>query len=168
MADFYVDDNETIYVSHSGYQTTSSGTSDQISLGLADLGELSGQSTIFINKIRFEINGYVGAGTNETRGFMVAGVVRSDLVAGTNFDSYGDFQDVKGFPFKNSMKHFHALPQDVANGSDTCNVRLIHTFTPRKALLLNREQDIVLALKNTSGESITSYFTMVCQFKRGD
>ena len=56
MADYYVDNNSTIYASareqigdtQSGLPT---GNAMHVSLGLSDLTDLSGQSSIYVNKI---------------------------------------------------------------------------------------------------------------------
>ena len=45
---------------------------------------------------------------------------------------------------------------------------MIVTYTPRKALLLNREQDIVLCTKNTYGNNVGVLNSIIVQAKRGD
>lgn len=169
MVDYYVDDNEMIIASEA--LTVSSliaGSSRQVSLGLSDLGELPGQSTWFINKVVFHFKGYhESAAAALGIGYMVAGVVRRDLVAGTNFDSWIDFQDVNGFPFKNGKKYYTA----VGIGSEDSTghqISMSYTWTPRKSLKLNREQDLVLAIRNSVGNDISGYLSIICQAKRGD
>ena len=165
MVDYYVDDNETIYCSDYAYHaSTASGTSDQQSLGLSDLAELPGQSTWFINKVVFAYQGNC-TGASDGRGHFIAGVVRRDLVAGTNFDNYTDFQDVKGFPMKGSKKFFYYTTDPLSSKNA---VNYVHTWTPRKALLLNREQDIVLCIKNHAGSDLSGILSIIIQAKRGD
>ena len=164
MADYYVDDNETVYATEDTLQFTGAGSSDQQSLGLSDLLELPGQSTWFINKVVFAYTG-VCTGAVAGNGYVVAGVVRRDLVAGTNFQSFGDFQDVKGFPLKGSKKFFYYTPDPLSTANE---IKLVHTWTPRKALLLNREQDIVFNIRNRAGSDLEGILSINIQAKRGD
>lgn len=164
MTDVYIDDNETIYASDYTLHVTASGTSDQTAIGLSDLVELPGTSKWFINKVVFAYQGNC-TGASDGRGHILGGVVRRDLVAGTNFDNYTDYQDIKGFPLKGSKKFFWYTtdPLSTMNG-----IKYVHTWTPRKALLLNREQDIVCCIKNHAGSDLTGVLSIVVQAKRGD
>jgi len=165
MADYYIDDNETIYASDVDYTSTNTGLSDYVTLGLSDLTELPGQSTWFINKIHFQYRGFVQTPNSEGYGHVLAGVVRRDITAATAYDNYSDFQDVKGFPLKGTKKYFWYV-MDPANFGSVISVS--STWTPRKALLLNREQDIIFTVKNTLGSSLQGILSIIVQAKRGD
>ena len=109
--DRYIDNNETIYFSESEYNSISAGTSLETKLSLRDIPELSGQSTIFINKIRFQVEGVCLSGSpGNSRGHMVCGI--GPYGTSTVFDELEKYQQVKGWPLK-MAKRFYYVPQNI-------------------------------------------------------
>lgn len=166
--DYYYDNNETIYASSStAASTTVSGSTNQIDLGLQDLTDLSGQSTVFVNKVRFKVIGVAlngtGTGQDYSYGHMVCGVIPADLV-NTDFDLFEGYQDYKGWPLKMGKDFYYQRSDGFMNNG----FRMSFTFTPRKALLLNREQILVLCISNAFGNNIQYTASITAQFKRGD
>jgi len=163
--DYYYDNNETIYASSSGVVTSASGSTVQTSLGLEDLTDLSGQSTVFVNKVRFKCIGTIEEGTasqDYSYGHMVCGVIPADLV-NTDFDLLSVYQDYRAWPLKMG-KDFYFQRENTMN----TGFRMSVTFTPRKALLLNREQLLVMCFTNGFGLTVQHYDSITAQFKRGD
>ena len=166
--DYYYDVNETIYASSSiGAATTLAGSTYQLDLGLQDLTDLSGQSSVFVNKVRFKVIGTAlngtGTGADYSYGHMVCGVIPSDLL-NTDFDIFSMFQDYKAWPLKMGKDFYYQRTDGFMNNG----FRMSYTFRPRKALLLNREQSLVLALTNVFGNNIEHNSSITAQFKRGD
>ena len=168
MPDMYIDLNETIYASHSGNGvTTTAGTSDQIEFGLADMTELPGQSTWFINKVVLSYSGMVNLSDSpaveDSYGHMIAGVAPRDVAGSYNFYNYDRFQDYLAWPLKASKKTWFAQFTPQEN-----RIMMVHTYRPRKALLLNREQDLILCVYNSHGNDIIGNLRIDVQAKRGD
>ncbi len=164
--DYYYDNNETIYATSGGVVTEASGGVTQTTLGLEDLTDLSGQSTVFVNKVRFKVVGTIepgtGTGQDYSYGHMVCGVIPADL-KNTDFDVLSIFQDYRAWPLKMG-KDFYFQREETMNAG----FRMSFTYTPRKALLLNREQLLTLCITNAFGLNIQCYPTITAQFKRGD
>lgn len=176
QAVMYVDTNQTIYVTDRFSGNTVLGSTLQMEWGLADMNELSGQSTLFINKVRFRIEGYVeenGINDSPVELRYQSGVTQRDL--SVTYTSIKDFQDYKAWPLKNGYGHLypHSPKWDsgVVNdpGSPSSKFVKSFTYTPRKALLLNREQNLVLSLRNNSGGCpVNTLLSMEIQCKRGE
>ena len=172
--DYYYDVNDTIYATSSiGAAGITAGSTYQLDLGLQDLTDLSGQSSIFVNKVRFKVIGTSLNGTSTgpeySYGHMVCGVVPSDLL-NTDFDLLSVFQDYKAWPMKMGKDFFYQrMGPHASNDSNMQNgFRMSYTFSPRKALLLNREQSIVMCISNSYGNNIEFNASITGQFKRGD
>lgn len=166
--DYYYDVNETVYASSSiGAATITSGGTYQLDLGLQDLTDLSGQSTIFVNKVRFKVMGTALNGTGTGQGYsygdMVCGIIPSDLL-NTDFDLLSMYQDYKAWPLKMGKDFYYQRTDGFMNSG----FRMSYTYSPRKALLLNREQSLVLCLTDRFGENIQFNASITAQFKRGD
>lgn len=165
--DYYYDVNETIYATDSGVSSLVAGSTTQRDLGLQDLTDLSGQSTIFVNKVRFNVIGTLvkgtGLGQDYAYGHMLCGVIPSDLV-NTDFDLFSSYQDYKAWPLKMGKHFYFQKENDIMNNG----FRMSFTYTPRKALLLNREQSIVLCVTNELGMNCQFHASINLQAKRGD
>lgn len=106
--DYYVDDNETIYVH---VEESSASINDlqgfNLTWGLPDLAELSGQSTVFLNSVHFKLNGWTKdtAEISDTVIYCVAGIIPEGTVATATSGEYcklENYQQVKGWPLKGS------------------------------------------------------------------
>lgn len=181
--DYYVDDNETIYVSQTNNFSNVSPASwtannyTHISLqDLTALADLSGQSTVFVNKVvfKFQLQGNFGTGSPLTYGSgdFIAGIVPYDLLGTDEFFTLASFQDVKGWPIKGSRGYYFVSPLDnmgaSQDGLSDQWFRFQLTYKPRKALLINRNQAIVFSWKGYSGVSVTGNTNISATLKRGD
>lgn len=167
MAQYYVDNNKQIYATVRSFSpSTVAGASTKNSLKIADLADLSGQSTVFVNWLRFEYQGTAAnGGVGESYGHMIAGIVPRAFT-GSSFEWYTDFQNFKGWPLKNSVRFYHAYTGNTANSGN--RIRIVFTYRPKKALLINREQAIVFQVHNEYGQEITGLLSLVAQLKRGN
>lgn len=168
--DYYYDNNETIYASSEDYNASIPvGNSAETKICLGDLTALSGQSTVFVNWIRFEFKGTLISDPNpiaDAFGWMVAGVAPSGHAVALSY--YNRYQAIKGWPFKNSKRFFSIYRQTTSTDAGT-QIRMVYTFSPRKALKLNRGQDICLATTVGGGTAgIQGLNSIVVQYKRGD
>lgn len=166
MAKYYVDNNKTIYASVRTYQgSTLPGNSFRHSLTIDDLTDLSGQSTIFVNWLRFEFQGVVeNGGLGFSYGHSIMGVVPKSAKT-VAFEDYDDFMLYKGWPLKNSVRFYHAYSGNTANSAN--KIRIVYTFRPKKALLINREQAVIFQLWNEFGQPIQGLISCIFQLKRG-
>lgn len=169
MANWYVDNNETIYA-YESLSTASLGVSNSVytTLGLADLTDLSGQSTWLINRIRFYVKVFsdnAGSAQQETTyGFALGGIAP---VGTTGLDRVSDYQEVKGWPLK-GVDHYLftqvcAAVDDPSNASTKTMQSFSKTWTPsrRNHLALNRGQEVVWNFRHISGNPIQSVFQSV-------
>ena len=170
--DYYYDNNETIYASeHFLFQNQAMGTNNQITLGLQDLTDLSGQSTIFVNKIKFKVrgSGIADSGTGTyCYGLMTAGIIPADLI-NTDFELMQTYQDYRAWPIKLGKDFFYQRVDSVSNTQPMATgFSMSLTYTPRKALLLNREQLIALCVTPEYGVNTQFIASIYLQAKRGD
>jgi len=166
---YYYDNNKTIYAAAREYQSAvaAGGPSVQLDLGLANCADLSGQSTVYVNKVMVTVQGYGHlGGVNHGYGALTVGVVPTDLAGGTMFEGYSSFQDVKGWPLKNGQKYYSVWCSTSAAGSDQNRIALSYTYSPRKTLVLNREQSIIANVHNIYGVNINVFTTIALQLKR--
>jgi len=167
MPTWYIDNNKTVYAMESIAGSMSNGSSAQMEVGLSDIAELPGQSTWFINKIHFRLRGYYDIGTVGTSGLgrveYLAGVIPRDLGTST-FDSLTDYQTIMGWPLKGCYGKTAAQTDSEFNNW----VSISCTYRPRKALVLNREQDICWNVKNLIGKELPYSLSMSIQAKRGN
>ena len=170
IPDTYFDLNETVYCTAKANDNSVSSTSSIIlTYGLSDLAELPGQSTWFVNKLQFQIFGFQnidGSATGPTEGFFMASIVPRDLVASMTFAELADLQDYKAWPLKGCFGWTYCQAADVNPVNNKFSAT--RTYSPRKALVLNREQNIVLNWKNRSGPDSNLHMAINGQFKRGD
>lgn len=169
VPDIYFDNNETIYTSVRTLDgSVGAGASEILTFGLSDLAELPGQSTWFVNKLQFQISGYMnidGSATGDTSGFWMAAVLPRDQ-AGNTFDSLSDLQDYKAWPLKGCFGWTLCQAADINPVNNRFSVT--RTYSPRKALVLNREQNLYFIWDNVSGPDCTVQLAINGQFKRGD
>ena len=161
----YIDNlHKQLYVTSEQTSTTVTASRNTETMGLSDFGELPGQSTWYIRSIKFYAMGFQDeAGFSSYTEFsLCAGIANRDLAPG-DFDSVNDYQDVAGWPLKGVQKNFLLLNNPQKNW-----FTYQHTYKPRKALTLNREQDIFWVLRNETGNSITNLLGMYVHAERGD
>ena len=169
LADYYVDNNETIYASVRLFSPSTAASQHMHTyLDIGSLLTLTGQSTVFVNWLRFEFQGTVSnGGVGYSYGSMLSGIVPLSVSSASNpRPDYVDYEDVKGWPFKNSKKMYYAYAGDTANSGNM--IRMVHTFKPRKALLMNRQQAIITTFENNHGQAVKGLLTITAQLKRGD
>lgn len=167
MATYYVDNNKTIYAADNDLEIniSSTGSSRQLALGLGTFPELSGQSTVYVNKVMASFKGYGhSGGVNHGHGTFTVGVVPTDTLSTVSYEGYAAFQDYKAWPLKNGLVYYYCYTADPANSMN--RVSLSFTYSPRKALVLNREQSIVLNINNVYGVNITGLLSLRLQLKR--
>lgn len=181
QSDYYVDDNETIYASvHLANATAGSSPGHNITFSLDDLTELSGQSTVFVNSIKFKVDMYNNSrdDVSDSVIFCLGGIVPEGTIASFNsgLARLEDYQAIKGWPLKGCFG-YASLGRGSSNVANYTNVGMYQkvswqkTYKPRKALLLSRLQVITLnasMVQNFSGEEATGLLSMDLQLKRGD
>ncbi len=165
MVSYYVDDlYKQIYVTSSLYETAkSTGTNSDMRLGLSDLPELPGQSTWYIRSILFKAQGYQAeAGVSpDTRIQLTGGFLRRDIAdVMYNVERY---QDINGFPAKGVSSQSLIL-----NNPQQNFFSFQKTWKPSENLTLNREQDISWTARNTTGNDMTFYLSLLIHAERGD
>lgn len=172
----YIDENENIFATHRQNFNALSVGSDQLSIGLADISELSGQSTWIINRVHYsafvavDIDASV-ASTEGAYGNILLGVVPEDSTA--VFDQVSDYQDVKGWPFYGTWKPW-SIPRlndssltpvpELYNSSRTS---VSGTYRPKSTLALNRLQKILFNIDSLSAPDVYGRLTLSIQAKRG-
>ena len=166
ITNFYVDNNETIYAFYDTAVNIGSSTNRQLSQGLADIGELPGQSTWFVNKIHFGFHGYfdLSSGTSpDSECYFQGGIIPRDL-SGSIHSDLTAYHTIKGFPLKLINGMVVKPSEPVSNV-----VTFSRTYSPRKALLLNREQNINWTVKNgPSSRDLIGNLWINLQMKRGN
>jgi len=166
MADIYIDNvHKQLYVSDSSYQfEVGVGNTNHLTLGLSDFGELPGQSTWYIRSVRLYLMGYQkdDGAASDTQWRFQAGIVNRDISA-ADYPNLSDFQDVAGWPLNKVQKDGLVLNNEAQNW-----FAYQHTYSPRKNLTLNREQNFVADLKTRSGNPLTSTVGVYIHAERGD
>lgn len=179
MAEYYVDENKTIYAYVSDRETgVAQGSSANVTLGLDDLIDLSGQSTIIINRVHFSVTGFVDSTVtpNSVSAFFAcAGVAPAGYISPTggvsNLGNVSDYQEVKGWPLKGAHRYGVAKQDPLApvEQSILTKASFTKTWTPSKknALALNRGQELVLNARSAYNE--WDYFlSIVLEARRGE
>jgi len=172
MADYYVDNNKTIYATQRAFTPAlSGGNGFRTYLGLQDLTDLSGQSTIFVNWVRFEWSGHASqGGVGESYGSTFAGIlpydIASDALSHQQRKELDTFQDVKGWPIKNSKRFYYSYTGSNENSNNAS--KTIFTYNPKNALVLNREQALFFIVYNEYGQDISGLLSITAQLKRCD
>lgn len=166
MADIYIDNlYKQLYVSDNQYESAvSTGSSTQMTFGLSDFGELPGQSTWYIRSIRFYVMGYQEetGSAPDTHCRLQGGIVNRDIST-TDMAELSDYQDVAGWPLNKVQKDLM-----IRNSPQKNWFSYQHTYTPRKALTLNREQNIVWCAKNRLGNDMNFFLGCYLHAERGD
>ncbi|AXH78486.1 MAG: hypothetical protein [Circular genetic element sp.] len=168
--DYYVDNNGRIQVCVDQLDTSVSvGGYHRIHLALSNLTDLTGQSTVFVNKLKFSMNTISpsGGSTDYFVGHILAGIIPLDM-AGSNFDTLVDYKNVKGWPIPMS-KQYIINSSGHPGASDVPFVgRLSQTYTPKSTLLINREQAIQLSFKNDYGDNQQVNLSIQASLARGE
>lgn len=163
--DPYIDNlHKQLYVRDSTNESgVSTGNSTQLEIGLSDIAELPGQSTWFIRSIKFYCSGYQDAlgVAPDTRIRVLGGVMNRDISG--DMGELEDYQDIAGWPLNKVCKDLI-----VENTPAQNFFSFQYTYTPRKALTLNREQDIIFCVKNVYGNDMTFQVNMYVHAERGD
>jgi len=134
-----------------------------------DVPNLSGTAKVFVNKVRFEFQGIVvNGGVGESYGFMTCSILPYDIASaiGTNMPIWSDYDDVRGWPINMGKRFYFAYAGDTANSRN--GIRMVLTYSPRKALIINREQALFLNIYNAYGQPITGHLSICASLKRGD
>lgn len=164
--DAYIDNlHKQIYVSAENLDATvAMGSSEVATFGLSDIADLPGQSTWFIRSIRFHVSGFTDLGgvSPYTRLEVCGGIIDTSLAASTTSEM-SDFQSIAGFPLKDVQKYMM-----VQNSAQHNNFSYQKTYRPRKALTLNREQNIIMCMKNNFGNDAAIHFGILLHAERGD
>ena len=179
--DYYIDDNETIYASVIlAGATASAGTGDNITFSIDDLTELSGQSTVYVNMVKFRFDAYNEnrADVSKSIAYCVAGIVPVGTIPDFNngLAKLEDYQQIKGWPLKGcygyaTMGRGSSSAAGYQNTGNYQKVSFQKTYRPRKALLISRLQMITFnasLVPNFSGENAEGYLSMELQLKRGE
>lgn len=160
----YIDLNDTIYAVANSTPATPSGSGDEITFGLADIGEAPATQSWFINKIVCRYTGYSDTALPavDTVLNFNAGIIMRDLAGVHEFNELSDFQDFRAWPLKQAYRS--VMIQNIVQHNQ---VSYTFTYSPRKSLVLNREQNIILSLKNITGSNMIGRFSLFVQGKRG-
>ena len=170
LADYYIDNNGSIYASSKSFSSgVASGQSYRNWIGVSNISELSGQSTLYVNYVHAEFKGTASSGgTGESYGWTITGVLPQDVIALSTPDTLASFQDLKGWPFKNSKKYYYAYTGDPGNSGN--QIRTSYTWRPKRgrSLQINRQQAIYTAFHNNYGATMGSgVLLLTVQFRRG-
>ena len=166
MADLYFDNlHKQLYAYDGSTETTNVGTGDQMTFGLADLGELPGQSTWHIRSIRFKCQGFntTGGSAPMSTVEVCGGVCSRDIVGQGIFSNPKSYQDYAGFPLKGVYSEL--FTENTPQGN---RFSFTKTYTPSKHLTLNREQNLVWAIKLINGNEAFSRLSIYVHAERGD
>lgn len=144
-----------------------------VRLGPQDVTHITGLNNLFLNWARFQFKGVgVNGGVGSTSGYMTPGILPRDLgIEGTNlvqpvsFPLWALYDDVRGWPLNKGKQHYYAYTGDTGNSGNRINMSF--TYTPKSALLLNREQVLYLAVHNSYGQAFQGVASIVASFKRG-
>ncbi len=182
--DYYIDDNETIYVHVAEDSATVNDVQGfNITFDMSMLSELSGQSTVFLNHARFSMNGRNSSADSTANCvvYNVAGIVPEGTITGfgNGFSSLEDYQQVKGWPLKGC---FGTATR--GRGRDSTvdatlwqgvgqSVVWTRSYKPRSSLLLSRLQVLTLNCGLSPQAGFTSgdwkgTISMDLQLKRGN
>lgn len=176
MVSYYVDENKTIYAHVSDKETSVvAGDSANVTLGLADLLDLTGQSTIIVNRIHFGVICFVNSAVpiyQTATAFVLGGIVPvgypSPTGGASNVANFGDYQEIKGWPLKGVSKTLSAMPsgQTYANSIERTSYHKTWTPSRKNALALNRGQEIVLNVQ-TNHETLNYVLSINLEARRG-
>ena len=166
---WYIDDNKTIYYSDRNYITNMSLGSDQMTAGLADITSIPGQSTWIINRIRFGLYlnmDYDGSVSMPAYGSMLLGIV--DRGNTQIFDYFDDYQDIRGWPLKGTHRTWYIQSIDSPELAPLNKAVISGTYSPRKTLVLNRMQDIMVNVDNVGSTDVEGSYWISIEARRGD
>ncbi len=146
MANFYIDDNGQMQAEQAiNAFVTAAGDTDEYGLSLADAPVDSTIASWIINSIRFRYDGFIQPGGSATNGALTftCGVKPRDY--NEEINSVDDYQQIKGWPFKNGYAQRFAEPTTSRNF-----ISYQYTWTKSKGskpLALNRLQDVIMTVK---------------------
>jgi hypothetical protein len=148
MVSVYVDENKTIYAYQSLKQTNiPTGSSANVTLGLADMTDLSGQSTIIINKIHFGVTAFLDSATPADQMgscLVLGGITPEGYISPSggvsNLANLSDYQEIKGWPLKGVSKFLASMPTNVVDQNGLVRSSFTKSFTTTRgnSLALNR------------------------------
>jgi hypothetical protein len=171
---WYIDNNKTIYYSDQDYFSNLAAGTFKLTAGLSDITDLPGQSTWIVNKIK------MGVHFNVDVDVSFAGACYGSTLAGimprgntTIFNVLNDYLDVKGWPLKGSFRSWHYMNMDSGLPAPSTLLALNRrditiTYSPRKTLVLNREQDINWSLNNDSSVDVSGKTWIYIEARRGE
>ncbi len=166
MANFYIDDSGQMQAEQfvAAFQTNA-GTDDEYGLSLADAPADVTVSEWLINSIRFHYQGFLlpGAPTGTGACTFTCGVKPRSLASGL-INSLDDYQEIKGWPFKNGFATRFAEDSPQQNF-----ISYQFTWKPSRGshLALNRLQDVIMTVKAFDGDFKGS-MSLYIRAKRGE
>ncbi len=178
---YYYDENKTIYANSSDLElAVAAGASANVTLGLDDLTELSGQSTILINRIHFQVTMYVDFTVlpdSLVTATVLGGITPAGFINPTgtpsNLANLSDYQEIKGWPLKGVQRFLtcrqpnHGSPTPATNSLIKASFSKTWTPSRKNALALNRGQEIVLNVQTNHQEADYSV-NMILEARRGE
>jgi hypothetical protein len=159
--------NDMIYTQNRTINSSLNATdSMKLDFGLSDMAELPGQSSIYVNKLHFKLTIFMEDPDNTSyqEGKFVAGIVPRDAV-NLGFETVKDFQDYMAWPLK-GVGGYNMTSPGAYTGNGVSNFSF--TYTPRRVLLINREQNIIFTYTSGSGPEVSVMISCYGQFKRAN
>lgn len=175
-AEYYYDTNKTIYSYHSVKELgVAAGSSANITLGLDDLTDLSGQSTIIINRIHFAVTSFVDSTVLPNTicsALCLGGIAPAGYITASgaisNLGNVSDYQELEGWPLKGVQKYVVSKQPAGPDQNSLQRSSFSKIWTPSKknSLALNRGQEIVFNVRTVYGE-LDSYLSIFIEARRG-
>lgn len=165
MANFYIDDNGQIQAEQlvTAFETAA-GETDEYGLSLADAPADSTVSVWLINSIRFKYEGFIKPEETAENGLLkfTCGVKPRSYT--TEINSLDDYQEIKGWPFKNGYGSRFAQ-----NSPQQNFVRYQFTWKPTRGthLALNRLQDVIMTVQAIAAD-FNGSLEIYIRAKRGE
>ncbi len=177
---FYVDNEyETIYYSDQlPMNGIGAGNNSQLTASLNEVDSptlnLQGQSTWFIHSIAygFEVYKDPDASVGDlTFGKSLLGIIPYGTTG--IFDDFNDYQEIKGWPLKGTVKPWSIGKGDGALGFSsqvqTYKASRSGTWRPKSGVLtLNRNQEIMFNFHNDTGDDVYGYMFLNIIARRGE
>jgi hypothetical protein len=109
---------------------------------------------------------YDGSVATPAYGSMLLGVLdRGNLGV---FDQVRDYQDVRGWPLKGTLRNWYIQSLDSPELAPLNRAVVSGTYTPRKTLVLNRMQDIMINIDNVGSTDVEGSAWVYIEARRGD
>lgn len=164
---WYGNENNLIYASYQKDDTlVASGDDVGFSFGLTDFTELPATSHMFLNRIRFHIKVWtIPGGLSYVEGSWIGLICPRDL-AGNSFSDLNDAQDYYAWPLRDMYGFTLNQGDPTSTQPAVSQTTMTKTYSPRKSLVLNREQIIYFNWHHESGPDVQLSMNMTAEFKR--